>query len=166
MQTGSGKTMFVIQQRDLLRVRNVSNEEIGLAGIITRFAPNADTLMWGQTFMHCGMYKEWERDRVTVEKVEVNKLTADQIEALNRAGQLSASALNLGGDAPAPAPKAEKKVAEKAPEPEPAPVASEPETTPEPEPEPEPEDEAPVAEEAPKPKKKAKKKRSSKKNEE
>ena len=170
MQTGSGTPMFMIQPRDLVRVRNISNAEIGLAGIIRRFAPTADVVVWGQTFMHSGMYKEWERDRIAVEKIAANALGADQLEALNRTGQLNSSELKLPGEA-TPEAQPVKKKAEKKPEPE-APVASEPETTPAPEPVAEAPEEAPAEEEAPmeeeasKPKAKKKKKASKKKSEE
>ena len=180
MKTLKGADMFIIQPRDLVRITNVSGEELGVAGLLGRIAPSADMLVWGQTFTHCGLHKDWARDRLAVEKIDVRVLSLAQIAQLNRHGSLGAS--DVKGlepeEAAAKPQKAEKKAEKKAepepepapePEPEPAPEPEpepapepEPETEPEPEPEPEPAPAPePEAEEQPKAKKKRTRKKKS-----
>jgi len=166
MKTVNGSEMFIIQQRDLIRVTNVSGVELGVAGLLGRLGAKTDILVWGQTFMHCGLHKEWERERIAVAKHKASELSLDQLSVLNNNGFINASVV-LAAPAETAKPKVEKKkkpepvesVTEPEPEAEAEPVA-EPEAEPEAEPVAEPEAE-PVAEEDPLPK--AKKKRARKK---
>lgn len=121
MKTVNGKVMFMLQARDLVRVTNTSGEELGIAGLLGRLSPTTDIIVWGQTFTHCGLHKDWERDRIDVERVAAASLSVELLAKLNSKGFIQASDLSTT------APKSTKKA-----EPEP-----EPETEPEPEPEPE-----------------------------